>query len=275
MSKKLRMVLILVLAVIFVGSTSVVVYHNYETKKSAALHEQAEELVTAEPPVVLDPFPEDDEEALPADTRPEIAMPAQTYDDPTVTVLRNMDFSALQEENADVLGWIIIPDTEINYPLMQAEDNDYYLTRLWDRTSNKTGSIFMDYKNDPALGDYHTLIYGHRMRDGSMFAGLKYYKTKDYWESHPLVYIGTNDKCYTYEIFSAYKAPVSGHTFQTPEFPDDAAKDAFIAESLKVSVIKTGVVPTASDNVITLVTCTGTGYESRWVVQACLKEVTE
>ena len=278
MKKNLRKVLILVLAVIFVGSTAVVVYQDWETKKSAELHAQAEEIVSAPvtPEVEPEPIPEVKEEQPEEKTEePEIVEPEKTYEDPTVALLRTMDFAALQEQNPDVLGWIVIPDTEINYPLMQAEDNDYYLTRLWDGTSNKTGSIFMDYKNDPALGDYHTLIYGHRMRDGSMFAGLKYYKTKDYWEEHPMVYIGTGEKCYTYEIFAAYKAPVLGHTFQTPEFPDDAAKEAFIAESLKLSSIKTGVQPTAADNVITLVTCTGTGYDHRWVVQACLREIIE
>ena len=273
MKKNLRKVLIAVLAVIFVGSSAALLWQNMESKKSAELNAQAEEIVTAQPePVVeLDPFPEDEEEE---EVVEEVA-PEKTYDDPTVATLRKMDFASLQEENPDVLGWIIIPETEINYPLMQAEDNDYYLTRLWDGTTNKNGSIFMDYKNDPEMGDYHTLIYGHRMRDGSMFAGLKDYNKKAFWEEHPMVYIGTADQCYTYEIYAAYKAPVLGHTFQTPEFPDDAAKEAFVAESLKMSSIKTGVQPTAADNVITLVTCTGTGYEHRWVVQACLREIIE
>ena len=275
MNKNLRKVLILVLAVIFVGSSAVLVYQRFEAKKSEALHAQAEEIVNSVP-AEPEPIPEEPEETLPEEEEPvEVEAPEPTYDDPTVATLRSMDFASLQEKSADVLGWITVPDTEINYPLMQAEDNDYYLTRLWDGTTNKNGAIFMDYKNDPNLGDFHTLIYGHRMRDGSMFAGLKYYKTKDYWEEHPLVYIGTNEKCYTYQIFAAYKAPVLGHTFQTPEFPDDAAKEAFIAESLQMSAIKTDVVPTAEQNIITLVTCTGTGYEHRWVVQACLIDVTE
>ena len=86
-----------------------------------------------------------------------------------------MDLSPLQEVNADVVGWIEIPGV-LSYPLLQGGDNAYYLTHAWNGEENAAGAVFLDCRADACLGDFNTLIYGHRMRNGTMFGSLKHYK---------------------------------------------------------------------------------------------------
>ena len=191
--------------------------------------------------------------------------------DPYADALRNMDFAALQEVNSDVLGWILIPYTRISYPLVQGSDNAYYLNHTWKKTSSSVGSIFLECQNSSSLGDFNTIVYGHRMRNGSMFASLKYYDQQSYWVEHPRVYIMNKAGMYTYEIFSAYEAGVTEDTYRLG-FGGDTQKQAFLDFCVEKSVISTGIVPTVEDRILTLSTCTGRGHETRWVVQAVLVE---
>lgn len=185
--------------------------------------------------------------------------------------LQAVDLDALREVNGDVLGWIYIPDTPISYPIVKSGDNSYYLTRTWNLEYSSVGSIFLDELSSADFSDYNTIIYGHRMKDGSMFASLKYYKKQDYWQQHPYVYIVTDSGVQRYEIFAAYEAGTESKTYQL-SFADDSAKTAFINHCVSKSVIDTGVVPTTDRDIITLSTCTGNGYATRWVVQAVAAE---
>ena len=105
------------------------------------------------------------------------------------------------------------------------------------------------------------------MKNGSMFGSLKYYNDLSYLAEHPYVYIKTEEGVRQYEIFAAYEAPVRSCTYRL-EFPDKAARQELIDFALQQSVIATGVVPETTDRIITLSTCTGQGYDARWVVQA-------
>lgn len=191
--------------------------------------------------------------------------------DPYAAALESVDLDALREVNDEVLGWIYVPDTSISYPLVYSGDNSYYLTRTWNLEYSSVGSIFLDELNNTDFSDYNTIIYGHRMKDGSMFAGLKYYKTQDYYEQHPCVYIATDEGVVCYQIFAAYEAGTESATY-TLSFDSDSDKQSFIDHCVSKSVISTGVTPTVSDKIITLSTCTGNGYATRWVVQAAAVE---
>ncbi len=166
-----------------------------------------------------------------------------------------------------MLGWIVIPGTVLSYPIVQGEDNDYYLNHTWKKWSSVVGAIFMEQYNHPDFSDFNTLIYGHRMNNGSMFASLKHYKKQSYWQAHPYVYVTDDAGSHTYEIFSAYEVSTQGETYRLA-FADTAAKQAFLDECQSLSVIKTGVIPKVYDRVLTLSTCTGNGHATRWVVQA-------
>lgn len=189
-------------------------------------------------------------------------------DDPNIVSLQNIDLEALREVNPDVLGWIVIPDTQLEYPLMKGLDNQYYLEHAWDKTYNVGGSIFLEKSNSEDLSDYHTLIYGHRMRDGSMFGSLRDYASVEYWQEHPYVYIRDDNGVHRYEIFSAYEANTGSRTYQVG-FAGEESIQAFLEHCVSSSVIDTGIVPEKEEKILTLSTCTSVGHKNvRWVVQA-------
>ena len=176
------------------------------------------------------------------------------------------ELAALREQNTDVLGWIVIPNTKVSYPLVQGEDNDYYLNHTWRKTRSVVGAIFMEQQSSADLTDFNTIIYGHRMNNRSMFGRLLDYKKQSYWQDHPRFYITDDSGTHTYEIFAAYE-PAVGSTPYCIRFSNDTEKQTFINYGLEHSVIETGVVPEVTDRIVTLSTCTGNGHATRWVVQ--------
>lgn len=194
--------------------------------------------------------------------------------DPYAEALCHMDFAALREVNEDVLGWIFIPGASISYPLVQGDDNEYYLDHTWRRRRNSVGAIFMEYQNTPDLSDFNTIIFGHRVSNRAMFGLLGQYSSWDFWAARPYLYLSVDSGSYRYTIFAAYEVPVDGLTYRL-SFMSDEEKQAFIDYCLSSSVLDTGVIPTVHDRVVTLSTCTGTGHKTRWVVQAVLTAAPE
>ena len=191
------------------------------------------------------------------------------YVDPYADLLKKMDFTSLRKVNGDILGWILIPHTAISYPLLQGEDNSYYLTHTYKKTTSVVGAIFMEYRCSPDLSDFNTIIYGHRMNNGSMFATLKNYRKQSYWKAHPSVYVTDDSGSHRYDIFAAYEVSTEGDTFRIA-FASDEEKQAFLDACTGLSVIDTGIIPTVGDQILTLSTCTGNGHATRWIVQAVL-----
>lgn len=195
-------------------------------------------------------------------------------DDPNLETLAAIDLDALREVNPDVIGWILIPDTVINYPLLQGEDNEYYLKHTWEGKKNAVGSIFLEYRNEPDFEDYNTIIYGHNMNNGSMFASLRKYAGEKYFTQHPYVYLVTDAGIFRYDVFSSYKAAVDSVTYGL-SFRQEETKAEFLINALENSQFDAGIIPEAQDRILTLSTCSGAGYSSRWVVHARLKMVQE
>ena len=270
MNKKIRTALIALLAVVFVISLVMFLRQIIQYREAEETYDEAKTLVEL-PDLSRIPLPEAEPETPPAvDEAPADEEPEKpVYVDPYADALRNMDFEALREVNSDVLGWIVIPGTAISYPLVQGEDNQYYLKHTWKKWTSVVGSIFLECRNSADLSDFNTIIYGHRMNNGSMFASLKYYKKQSYWAQHPYVYITDSSGSYKYEIFAAYEVSTSGSAYQIG-FSGDESKQAFLDDCMGQSVIETGVTPTIQDRILTLSTCTGNGHATRWVVQARL-----
>ena len=191
--------------------------------------------------------------------------------DPVAEVMARVDLAALQEENPDVLGWISIPDTVISYPFLQGEDNDYYLRRTWQGEKNTAGCIFLDSEVSPDFSDFSTIIYGHRMRNETMFGTLKYYEDPAYFAAHPSVYIMTEASVRRYDIFAAYETEVSAICYGLG-ISSTTTKQAFLDFAAERSVIESNVSVSTSDQILTMSTCPAAGYETRWVVQAVLKQ---
>lgn len=215
------------------------------------------------------------ETALPQPVEPEAAekkpvwMPVPVEDDPVMEEMARINITALQEINADVLGWIRIPDTKIDYPLLQGEDNDFYLTHTWEKEPNSVGSIYLEHLCSPDLSDFNTIIYGHNMNNNSMFGDLENYSLPDFWKDHPYVYIASSEGVCRYEIFAFFRAGVESITYGL-NFQQDEKKEDFLKNSRGLSWIETGIKAAITDRIITLSTCSGGDYSDRYVVQARL-----
>ena len=193
-------------------------------------------------------------------------------DDPWIEELSQMDLSALREKNPDVVAWIRIPETRIDYPIMQGEDNEYYLDRDWTGILNFVGSVFMEYRNDPNLTDFNTILYAHNMANGTMFHDLHKVNAEYYRGKIPYVYVVTDGGVLRYEIFSTYDAALDSVTYGL-SFQQMETRVDFLTYALENSLFDTGVVPDLTDQILTLSTCSGIGYGHRRVVLARLPMV--
>lgn len=277
MRAKIRKGLKLLLVIVFIFSLGMVLMQQFQNHSAQNSYEQAEELASEEKTTVEErtteaPTEATEPETTEEETRPAVWQAVEIEDDPYMEELAQKNLEALREVNTEVLGWIWIPGTNVDYPVMDGDDNDYYLEHTWDRQPSTAGSICLEKLNSSDLSDFNTLFYGHRMNNGSMFGSLKYYNDMDYFSEHPYVYVLDDNGVHRYEIFSAYTAPVDGSTF-IYGFRSEESMQAFLDYCVEKSVIDTGIVPTLDDRILTLVTCTGRGYEARWVVQTRLEGV--
>jgi len=261
-----------VLAVICLLGIGLTVRQMIHNRTAAQANSQAQSIVGAIQPTVTTTAPTANPETAPPSTEafPVETTPPTLPPDENIAFLKQLDIPALQKINPEVIGWFYLPDTVISYPLLHAQSNDTYLHTAWDGTPNVAGSIFLETQCAADLTGFNTIIYGHNMRNGSMFAALKDYKKYDFLREHPYIYIVTNDTVYRYAVFSAYEAGIKSATYWL-DVKTDAQKQTAIEHYLDSSVWNADLIPSTEDSVLTLSTCTGTGtYETRWVVQAVL-----
>lgn len=183
----------------------------------------------------------------------------------------NPDFTKLTEANVDVKGWIQFEGIEeINYPILQhTDDNNYYLKKMWNHEENTAGSIFMDVYNTSDFSDYNTFIYGHNMKNLSMFGRLKEYKQEEFYKGKEYFWIYTPTANYQYQIFSVHEVKADGGFFKT--FQDTSDEYAYyVQECKKASRYDTGVEVSGEDKIVTLSTCTPTGDNWRFIVHGKL-----
>lgn len=173
---------------------------------------------------------------------------------------------ALKQKNADTVGWIAFDTVDISYPIMQGEDNGYYLNHTFSGKENKAGSIFMEAGNASDFTDYHTILYGHNMKNGSMFGKLKKYREETFFEENPYFSVYTEDKRYRYEIFSIQITAADSRVY-TIGFSPNAEYQSFLEDLVKNSWYERGKVLAVTDQVITLSTCVQSD-EKRLVIHA-------
>ncbi len=198
----------------------------------------------------------------------EIAVKLPESDEANKSPYLDLDFDALREINSDLVGWIEIPDTGISYPIVQGVDNAYYLRRSFEGQSYLGGVIFLDYLAKADYSGVNTIIYGHHMMDGSMFAPIAKFIKQDYLDAHPRVYIYTEHSILVYRIFTAYQTDIADSCY-TGTFADDISSDAWLRAMFERA--KTADSPTG-DRVITLSTCTNVEKTGRYIVQAVHEE---
>lgn len=269
-NKKLHTFLMILLLIIFLPSTFLLIRKQFHDAGGEKTYQEALDIALSGESTPDVTVPETTEETEPAPT--EIHwVPAEIPEtDPNLEQLRGIDLDALREVNPDVLGWILIPQTKVNYPLLQGEDNEFYLNNTWQKNRNYMGSIFLECQNQPDFSDFNTIIYGHNLKNGAMFAAVRSYMNQKYYESHPNVYLVTDYGIFLYEVFSAHMAPVDSMTYAMAMKQENTRRE-FLDYVRSESVIETPVEPAVTDQIITLSTCSGRGYDSRWVIHARLE----
>jgi len=164
-------------------------------------------------------------------------------------------FYELQAINEDIIGWVTIEGTKIDYPVLQADDNKYYLNRNYKREHSRAGSIFMDYRNDyEMMQDKNIILYGHRMKDDTMFNQLKRYVDKEFFDSHPIVLFDTLYDRFDAEIFSVYRTTTDFDYIKT-DFESDEEFQEFLDIIQEKSLHQSDVAVTKDDKILTLSTC--------------------
>ena len=182
---------------------------------------------------------------------------------------RNQEwFKQLEFAYQGIVGWITIEDTVVDYPVMYSGDNEYYLTHTSVGTINSSGSIFLEQTNHTDMNDYHTLIYGHNMKNGSMFATLRKYEYDyDFWQNHRYITLESPEGTLTYEIFSVQITDAYSDVYTVGFWPGEVFAD-YVQRLKNASMYDTGVTVTDQDYILTLSTCTNSTGDGRTVVHA-------
>mgnify|MGYP002511639225 CR=1 FL=1 len=188
---------------------------------------------------------------------------------------KGVDFEDLQTNtNEDIYAWIYIPDTVIDYPVLQhPTDNIYYLNYNLDGSKGYPGCIYTENYNAKDFSDPVTVLYGHNMKNGTMFAGLHRYGDSEYMEYHPYVYLYTEDKLYVYEVFAAYEYS-DEHLLYEKDYTEESIFDGYIKKIYDLhsmsTVLREDVEVTTQDRLLTMSTCISTKPNNRFLVQAVL-----
>ena len=189
-----------------------------------------------------------------------------------------IDFASLTAQYPDIYAWIHIPGTDIDYPIVQREgDNAYYLNHTIDGKKKTEGAIFTEDYNTKDFTDPNTLIYGHNMKNGSMFRGLHKFKDRKFMEENAEVIIYMPDKILHYKIFAAYvndnRHLLFLYDFDDPEVFESYIEDVLGRKSMSSNIDNT-IEINAEDKIITLSTCNGNDNQ-RYLVQAVLLSIEE
>ncbi|MBQ2854203.1 MAG: class B sortase [Oscillospiraceae bacterium] len=235
-------------------------YFQEEQASSQSLDDMAQQAVSVVTPATQPPEPSA-EDAIEASTAP--TLPAVSYEIPI-----RVDFALLREEGPDIVGWLYGADTPINNPVVQGDDNEYYVNRLPDGTTNANGSLFMDYRNLPDLSDRNTIVYGHNMKSGKMFGSLNKYRTQSYYDTHPVLWLLTPEQAYRIDLIAGMVTPSDSDTYEV--FSSDEEFRLYLEEAVARSTFVSNVDIAAVDRIIILSTCSYEYATARYVLVGAL-----
>ncbi len=176
----------------------------------------------------------------------------------------SVDFDALTSENSDTVAWLYSAGTPINYPIVQSDDNDYYLRRGFNGKYNYYGTLFADYRTSGDFSGKNTLIYGHNMKNAEMFGSLINYKEKEYFDAHPDMWLFTPMGSYMIKIVGGIEVPGTSELFDALANPDEAQD--IIRDALLNSTLKSDYIYSENDRFITLSTCSYDYADARYII---------
>lgn len=248
MNKKIRVILIMVLCIIFFSSLVFLLQIFTEYRMTDKLYEESALKFTTE-------------------TEKEESAAGAEEDGEKVPI--KVNFEALQSINSDVVGWIYCEGTDINYPVLQGEDNDFYLHRTYDGAENRAGSIFVEALNARGFADSNTIIYGHHMKNGSMFATLRNWADQEYYEEHPVFWLLTPNRNYQIKLFSGYTTPATSDTYTIFQGPSQEFND-YLQMARANSDFSADVETDPNGKYVVLSTCEYVYTNARYVLHGML-----
>lgn len=268
MKKRLGLAVGILLIVMGLICGGVGIYHYMAEKTAGKQYEELKDQVQTETSQALEAFSGkiETEEIMPEESETEEKEP------PEIPI----DFESLTAQYPDIYAWITIPGTDIDYPIVQREgDNGYYLNHTIDGEKKTEGAIFTEDYNGKEFTDANTLIYGHNMKNGTMFRQLHKYEDRMFFEENREVIIYQPDQILHYQIFAAYvydnRHLMMSFDFEDPQVFEDYIESIFEKKSMSNN-IDDSIPITAEDKIITLSTCNGNS-EQRYLVQAVLVSV--
>ena len=173
-----------------------------------------------------------------------------------------IDWDKLKNINSDIIAWLYCEGTSVNYPVVQAKDNEYYLSRQFDKTKSSAGSLFLDCRNNILSRDENLIIYGHRMKDDSMFGIIPMYADEDYYLDHPIMYLLTPEQNYVVKIFACRTVNGDMNHLRT-FFEDRDAFNTYINSAVKQSYWMPDIDLATEESILTLVTCSSYKHASK------------
>ncbi|NCC77485.1 MAG: class B sortase, partial [Clostridia bacterium] len=173
----------------------------------------------------------------------------------------------VRAQNPDAVAWLTIPGTRIDDPVVCGTDNDFYLKHDYLGNKDIAGAIYQDFRNAGSFSGRHSILYGHNMKDGSMFHNLRYFKEEDFARENGRIVLETLDGMTEWQIFASYVTTTDFYVIQTA-FSDDTAYQAFLDTVIEKSDFDYGVDVTASQQILTLLTCSYEVEDARFVVHA-------
>ena len=185
----------------------------------------------------------------------------------------NINFKKLLLINPDIVAWICIPGTEINFPIVKGKDNNHYLNYTFSGQKHYVGSIFMDYRNSSNFSDLNTIIYGHHISNGRMFSDIKKFNNKDFFQNHPFLFIYTPTKTYECSIYSIHIKEYSSEMFDI-QFNSSNEFETYINQTIDNSNFNRNITINRDNKLVTLTTCvSGKNKDLRYLLHATMKEI--
>lgn len=258
----MRKTLYIVVAVLLLGVFCFSGYKLWDTlqdyAQSRALYEELAQNVIVEAPAATGEREDDG----PAASEVEVSGEASPI---------YVDFKLLQRINPDVVGWIFCPDTNISYPVVQGEDNEEYLHRAVDGSYQFAGTPFLDAADDPKLENLHSVIYGHNMKDRSMFSQLLSYGEQEFYEAHREMYYLTPEGNYRLHLISGYLTDARSDSYRR-EFLTREEYEDYLALLCSRSAFRGETLP-KEGVLLTLSTCGNGGNEERFVLHGIAEKI--
>lgn len=275
MSRRKIILLILLVAALAVTVFGLLRYFEMRSDREAnsALQAELQELVTTPAPTPVPtpkptPVPSPETESPPVAAATPSPTPTPVPDD---TNWPEVNFEELLKINPDVVGWIHIDNTNISYPILQGDDNQYYLNRLINGEENREGSIYLDYRNEGDFSDKNSVIYGHHLAVGTMFSELFKFKEEEFFEENDTILLLTPEKNYKITLMAVRIADLDDGSWDV-FFDDDVDYLSWISERRKDTMFTRDVQITAESRVVTLSTCSYEFDDARLVIVGVINE---